>query len=46
MMPIPVFPVDGKSMPVIILVVLGVLAVAILVDRQASPNQPEQPKQN
>lgn len=32
MMPVPVLPVGGKA-PVVILVVLGVLAVAMLVNR-------------
>lgn len=40
MMPVPVLPVGGKA-PVVILVVLGVLAVAMLVNRpQANPTQP------
>lgn len=34
MMPVPVLPVGGKAAPVVILVVLGVLAVAMLVGRQ------------
>lgn len=35
MMPVSVLPVGGKA-PVVILVVLGVLAVAMLVKRQAA----------
>ena len=40
MMPVPVLPVGGKA-PVAILFVLGVLAVAMLVNRpQTTPGQP------
>ena len=41
MMPVPVLPVGGKAAPVIILVVLGVLAVAMLVNKSAIPAQPQ-----
>jgi hypothetical protein len=40
MMPVPVLP-GGKAAPVVILFVLGVLAVAMLVNRPASPSQPQ-----
>lgn len=39
MMPVAVFP-GGKAAPVIILAVLGVLAVAMLVNKPALPPQP------
>lgn len=38
MMPVSVLPVVGKA-PVVILFVLGVLAVAILVNKPATPAQ-------
>lgn len=41
MMPVSVLPTGGKAAPVIILVVLGVLAVAMLVDKPAKPEQPK-----
>ena len=40
MMPVPVLPVGGKA-SVVILFVLGVLAVAVLVNRPATPKQPK-----
>ena len=40
MMPVSVLP-GGKAAPVIILVVLGVLAVAMWIDKQATPAQPQ-----
>lgn len=40
MMPVAVLP-GGKAAPVIILVVLGVLAVALWIDKQATPVQPQ-----
>lgn len=36
MMPVSVLPVGGKA-PVVVLVVLGMLAVAMLVNRPATP---------
>lgn len=41
MMPVPVLPIGGKAAPVVILFVLGVLAVAILVNKPAKPVQPQ-----
>lgn len=41
MMPIPPLPVGGKAAPVIILTVLCVLAVAMLVEKPAKPEQPK-----
>jgi hypothetical protein len=41
MMPVPVLPAGGKGAPVVILFVLGVLAVAVLANRPATPNQPK-----
>lgn len=40
MMPVSVIPLGGKA-PVVILVVLGVLAVAMLVNKPATPSQPK-----
>lgn len=39
MMPVSVLPSGGKVAPVVILVVLGVLAVAMLVSKPATPAQ-------
>jgi hypothetical protein len=44
MMPVSVFPAGGKAAPVIILVVLAVVAMAMFVDKQATPAKPAQPK--
>lgn len=41
MMPIPPLPLGGKAAPVIIIAVLGVLAVAMLVNKQVTPTQPK-----
>lgn len=40
MMPVSVLPAGGKA-PVVILFVMGVLAVAMLVKKPASPSQPQ-----
>lgn len=42
MMPVGVFPTGGKAAPVVILFVLGVLAVAMLADRNKTPAQTKQ----
>lgn len=42
MMPVPVLPGAGGKAPVVILFVLGVLAVAMLVNKPATPGQPGQ----
>lgn len=41
MMPVSVLPDGGKAVPVVIIVVLSVLAVAMLVNRPAVPTQPQ-----
>lgn len=39
MMPVSVLPAGGKAAPVVILFVLGVLAVAMLANKPATPTQ-------
>lgn len=41
MMPVSVLPIAGGKAPVVILFVLGVLAVAMLVNKPATPAQPQ-----
>ena len=41
MMPVSVLPALGSKVPVAIIFVLGVLAVAMLVNKSATPPQPQ-----